>query len=75
MRRYNNGTRVEWDWGGGTGAGAITERHTGKVTKTIKGTEVTRNASSDEPAYTIEQDDGDLVLKSHSEVRAASSIN
>ena len=69
MAGYDKGTEVEWDWGNGTGTGTITAVHTSKVTKTISGSEVTRKASDDEPAYTIEQDDGDEVLKGHSEVR------
>ena len=66
---YDKGTKVEWDWGNGTGTGKVSEVHTSKVTKTIKGNEVTRNASDDDPAYTIEQEDGDAVLKGHSELR------
>jgi len=38
------------------------------VTRTIKGTEVTRNGSSDDPALLIKQEDGDKVLKLKSEV-------
>ena len=68
MQGYSEGTKVEWNWGKGTASGTIQKRYTEDVTKTIKGTEVTRNASSSEPAYLIEQDDGDEVLKSHSEV-------
>ena len=71
MTGYNEGTKVQWNWGNGTGTGTITERFTDDVTRTIKGTEVTRNASADDPAYMIEQDDGDAVLKSHSEVTKA----
>ena len=62
------GDTVEWSWGNGTGSGKVTERFTSKVTRTIKGNEVTRDASDDEPAYLIEQDDGDRVLKSASEL-------
>lgn len=72
MSTYNEGDTVEWDWGSGTATGTITEIYTDDVTKTIKGTDVTRNASDDEPAYLIEQDDGDEVLKSGSELRKAS---
>ena len=71
MSGYSKGDKVEWDWGNGTGTGKITEVHTEKVTRTIKGSEITRDASDDEPAYEIEQEDGDRVLKSHSEVRKA----
>ena len=71
MAGYSEGTKVEWDWGKGTGTGTVKTVHTQKVTRTIDGSEITRKASEDEPAYTIEQDNGDRVLKGHSEVRKA----
>lgn len=73
MSGYTKGTRVQWDWGGGTGEGAITEVFTHDVERTLKGTTVRRNASEEDPAYLIEQDDGDEVLKGHSEVKKAGS--
>ncbi|WP_324752829.1 DUF2945 domain-containing protein [Roseovarius sp. Pro17] len=69
---YSEGTKVEWNWGNGTGTGEIAKVYTQKITLKIKGTEVTRDASADEPAYRIQQQDGDEVLKSHSELRKAS---
>ena len=69
---YSVGDKVEWDWGSGTATGSVTEVFTDDVTRTIKGNEVKRNASDDDPAYLIEQDDGDEVLKSGSELRSAS---
>ncbi len=66
---FQLGELVEWDWGNGTATGKISARHNSDITKTIKGTEVTRHASQDCPAYTIEQADGDKVLKSHTELR------
>ena len=65
------GDRVEWDWGQGTASGTIVERFTQDVTRTIKGTEITRHASVDEPAFMIEQEDGTPVLKSVTEIRRA----
>ena len=65
------GDRVSWPWGSGTAFGTIAERFTERVTRSIQGTEVTRNATDDEPAYLIEQDDGDRVLKSASELTKA----
>ncbi|KNC82936.1 hypothetical protein SARC_04783 [Sphaeroforma arctica JP610] len=67
----SEGSTVSWSWGNGTGTGTIKEVHTEKVTKTIKGSEITRNGSEDDPAYFIEQDDGSEVLKGHSEVEEA----
>ena len=66
---FRNGTDVEWDCGKGTATGKIVETYHRKVTLTLKGSEITRNASADEPAYRIEQEDGDEVLKSGSEIR------
>lgn len=71
MAGYSEGTKVEWEWGNGTASGEIETVYTQKTTRTIKGTEVTRDASDDSPAYYIKQDDGDAVLKSHSEVTKA----
>ena len=68
---YSKGDKVEWEWGSGSATGEVTEVFTEKVTRTIKGNEVTRNASDDEPAYEVEQEDGDRVLKSHSELSKA----
>ena len=65
---FTTGDKVKWKWGQGVGEGTVIERFTEKVTRTIGGTEVTRNATEDEPAYLLKQDDGSLVLKSHSEV-------
>lgn len=72
MKGYAINTKVEWTWGNGKGVGKVTSRFTEDVTKTIKGTEVTREASESSPAYLIEQEDGGKVLKSHSEVTKAS---
>lgn len=61
---------VAWDWGNGTAKGQITERFERDVTRTLKGSEVTRKGSADNPAYLIQQEDGDEVLKLGSEIRA-----
>ncbi len=65
---FQVGDTVSWKWGSGTGSGTITERFTESVTRTIKGAEVVRDASDDEPAFLIEQEDGDEVLKSSTEL-------
>ncbi len=62
------GDTVSWNWGSGTATGEVTERFTDDVTRTIEGTEVTRNATEDEPAYLIEQADGGRVLKTAGEL-------
>lgn len=69
-RDIHIGDTVTWTWGSGTASGTVKERFTDKVTRTIEGSEITRNATDDEPAYLVEQDDGGRVLKSGSELRA-----
>lgn len=69
MASYSEGDKVEWDWGNGTGTGKVQKTYTQKITRKIKGSEITRDGSDDDPALFIEQDDGDEVLKLSSEVR------
>lgn len=71
-KSFSKGDEVEWNWGGNTASGKVTEKFTSKVTRTIKGNEVTRNASEDDPAYMVEQEDGDRALKSGSSLTKAS---
>ena len=61
------GTKVKWKWGSGTATGKVIETYSESVTKTIKGSKITRNGR----ALFIEQEDGDKVLKSESEVEKA----
>ncbi|MFC0201710.1 hypervirulence associated TUDOR domain-containing protein [Paracoccus rhizosphaerae] len=68
---FRKGTKVEWNWSGSTATGKITEIFTDDVERTIKGSKIKRKASKDEPAYMIEQEDGDRVLKSKSELKRA----
>lgn len=61
---------VKWNWGNGEGKGQITDRFEKEVTRTLQGSEVTKNGDGDNPAYLIEQADGDRVLKRGSELSA-----
>lgn len=72
MAQFRKGTKVEWTWGNGTAEGKIAQVFKEDVERTIKGATVKRTASRQEPAYLIEQADGDHVLKSRSELRPAS---
>jgi hypothetical protein len=71
MAKFSKGDDVKWDWGQGTATGTVKDTFTKSVTRTLKGSEVTRNGSDDDPALLIEQDDGDEVLKLSSEVDKA----
>ncbi|WP_438766385.1 DUF2945 domain-containing protein [Kushneria sp. TE3] len=68
---YRQRQRVKWKWGDNWTEGKVTRKYTDRVTRRIKGSDVTRNATEDEPAYMIKQDDGDRVLKLHKELRKA----
>ena len=67
---YQNDQYVQWDWGNGTAKGQVKERFEREVTRTLQGTEVTRDGDADNPAYLIRQEDGDEVLKRGSEIEA-----
>ncbi|MFL4471765.1 DUF2945 domain-containing protein [Tateyamaria armeniaca] len=71
MSLPDEGDKVTWNWGNGSATGEVVKRYEQKITLKIKGTEVTRDASEDCPAYKIEQADGDTVLKSASEIERA----
>lgn len=63
------GETARWNWGGGEGSGKIVQIYTESVTKELQGSEITRHGEDDNPAYLIEQDDGDRILKLDSELK------
>lgn len=63
------GDAVEWTFGKGKAEGKVEQTFTDKVTKTIKGKEITRNASQAKPAALVKQEDGDKALKSQTELK------
>jgi hypothetical protein len=65
---HKKGATVSWKWGQGEPSGQVEEVFFEPVEKTIKGTLVKRNASQDNPAYLIKEDNGNIVLKLHSEL-------
>lgn len=68
QKQIRTGSPVSWDWGKGTAEGKVKEIYRESITKTIKGNEVTRKGTQDNPAYLIEQEDGTEVLKLRSEL-------
>jgi len=65
------GTNVTWKWGKSEATGKVVEVHPEKITRKLKGSEITRDGTKDNPALLIEQEDGDQVLKLASEVEEA----
>lgn len=68
MAKYKEGEQVSWNWGEGTAKGKVQSVFEKKVTRKIKGEEIVRKGSKDNPAYYIQQEDGDNVLKLESEL-------
>lgn len=66
-QRFEIGDKVKWNWGSSEAHGEVRRIDRRKVTRMIKGSEITRNGTQEEPAYDLMQDDGDEVLKSQSE--------
>lgn len=62
------GDKVHWNWGKSQAEGTIKQKSEKTITNKIKGTEVKRKASKEEPAYIIEQQNGTEVVKSESEL-------
>lgn len=70
-QKYATGTKVAWNWGNGTPTGTVVESATDRIEKTINGKKQSRNGTDDNPAYVLEQDNGQNVLKLHSELKKA----
>lgn len=68
---YRKGQQVTWQWGSGTAKGKVAERFERRVQRTLKGSKIVKNGTEKNPAYLIEQEDGDKVLKRGSELSAA----
>ena len=62
------GSKVKYDWWNGTVYWKVQESYDDEITKTIDGTSVTRKWETWNKALYIKTIDGDMVLKSESEV-------
>ncbi|SFB53103.1 hypothetical protein SAMN03159496_04766 [Rhizobium sp. NFR07] len=69
MQKIQVGNDVEWKWGRSKAEGKVTQKFTEDVERQIKGKVIKRKADGKEPVFLIEQEDGDRVLKSQSELR------
>ena len=49
------GDEVAWNWGSSHIEGEVAEKKTDKMTKKIKGKDITKNGESDNPAYFVKQ--------------------
>ena len=73
MASFSEGDDVKWKWGDNYAHGTVKSVVEEKTTRKIKGSEVTKNGSADDPALYIEndKDDSGNVLKLASEVEKA----
>lgn len=62
------GDSISWKWGQGKAEGKIIEIKKEKTSIKTKGEEIHRNATKDDQAIIIEQDNGTRVLKLTSEL-------
>ncbi len=65
---FRKGEKVSWHWGTGTASGKIAERFDRRVQRTIKGSKIVKNGTTENPAYLVEQEDGGRALKRGSEL-------
>lgn len=71
--KFKVGAKIQWKWLGRAIQGVVKEVHLEPVTKTIKGKKIKRNGSGENPAYLVESSVGNLALKLHSELSAATA--
>lgn len=71
--KYKVGAKIQWKWLGRAIQGVVKEVHLEPITKTIKGKKIKRNGSEENPAYLVESSVGNLALKLHSELSAATA--
>lgn len=71
VKKFAKGTRVAWNWGNGRPEATVVDHSTERIERTINGSTQSRNGSGDNPAYVLEQSDGQTVLKLHSELEKA----
>ncbi len=67
-KSFGKGDAVKWNWGQGQAEATVSEVHTERIERTINGSTKTRNGTDDNPAYVLEQSNGQTVLKLHSEL-------
>ena len=68
---FRSGAEVRWQWSNGHAIGKVIDRFERRVQRTIKGSKIIRNGSAENPAYLVEQADGDRVIKLGSELTGA----
>lgn len=68
LKKYSIGAPVQWKWLGGLIDGHIREVHFEPITKTLKGKNIKRNGSKENPAYLVQSEAGNFALKLQTEL-------
>lgn len=68
------GSTVRWNNGAGRAIGKVLQVFRRKITKTLKGTKVTRNATPEKPAMLVRSEGGGEALHSASELKRAPAL-
>lgn len=66
------GSRVTWNGGDHALEGIIRKVFTHRLERTLKGATVTCEANKRNPAYLIEQEDGDVLFMQHNQLKPVS---
>lgn len=69
MTTVKKGDHVSWKNGGATAHGTVEQVSPTKTTKTIKGKEITRNGTKEDPAVTVKSDKGGVALHDAHELK------
>lgn len=70
MAKFRKSSKVEWKWLGRPITGVVEEVFKSSITKTIKGKNITRHGTAENPAYLVKSDAGNFALKLESELSA-----
>lgn len=68
MKEFSPGSKVEWRWLGRPIRGEVKEVYPERVTRVIKGKSITRNGTSENPAYLVVSEAGNEALKLQTEL-------
>jgi len=71
--KLSKNSKVTWQWLGRPIHGVVKEVYDHKVTRNIKGSNITRNGTKENPAYLVESDAGNLALKLGTELQKTAS--
>jgi hypothetical protein len=68
--KFSIGAKVQWQWLGRPILGVVEEIFFEPVTKSIKGKNIKRNGSKENPAYLFKSDAGNIALKLGAELQS-----